>query len=315
MMAEEKPGDFVYLKRYHDGQYKEVWDELMQLEEAVFEEPLYTDALAVARATMQRVRINIERLISRLLKKQFVFGYDHRLQEQLVYALTSSLERGRYGEMHEWVVEQPLVFWSARQREEEHVEEQELLVQHPDPFLVRLFDEDRVQDQQARQPQHLLGQLGNCIPLSIRAWFEEIAAINFFGYHPYWEQLVRSFRPFGATTSSSYLMSHCDPLQIRAFDEQQWQHVSDCCHRRQSSRFELAPDRHGKEYYGGTSSPYSIDLPQARIDALMPTEYDTRTFVEYLRVSMAWAGFPGMMHWPQVPQEDLLFLTNDLLPF
>ncbi len=40
------------------------------------------------------------------------------------------------------------------------------------------------------------------------------------------------------------------------------------------------------------------------------------TFVQYLRTSLLkWAGFPGMADWPTVPQDDLILLTEGLIPF
>lgn len=44
------------LDRYLHGECQPVWDELVGLGAAVREEPLYSDALAVARETMRRVR-------------------------------------------------------------------------------------------------------------------------------------------------------------------------------------------------------------------------------------------------------------------
>jgi hypothetical protein len=54
-----------YLDRYRAGEQTEAWAELVALGPAVRQEPLVSDALAVARETMHRVRENIERLIPR----------------------------------------------------------------------------------------------------------------------------------------------------------------------------------------------------------------------------------------------------------
>src|SRR5258708_18404433 len=45
-----------YYERYLHGEHAAVWDELSQVGEAIFTEPLYADALAVAFATMQRAQ-------------------------------------------------------------------------------------------------------------------------------------------------------------------------------------------------------------------------------------------------------------------
>lgn len=55
-----------FLSRHLDGEHEQVWAELLALGERVREEPLYSDALAVARETMRRVRYNIKLLIPRL---------------------------------------------------------------------------------------------------------------------------------------------------------------------------------------------------------------------------------------------------------
>jgi hypothetical protein len=55
-----------FVDRYAHGDRERVWEELVALGEQVRAEPLYSDALAVARETMRRVRHNIEQLIPRL---------------------------------------------------------------------------------------------------------------------------------------------------------------------------------------------------------------------------------------------------------
>jgi hypothetical protein len=64
-----------YLERYLAGEHEQVWAELQALGAAVREEPLSSDALAVARETMRRVRENLELLIPRLVKVGYQFGY------------------------------------------------------------------------------------------------------------------------------------------------------------------------------------------------------------------------------------------------
>ncbi|MBN2193897.1 MAG: hypothetical protein JW751_13865, partial [Polyangiaceae bacterium] len=72
-----------YLNRYEEGDHEPVWAELSRLGAAVRQEPLRSDAMAVARATMNRVRINLERLHARLLDLGFEFA---RPDEALVLA-------------------------------------------------------------------------------------------------------------------------------------------------------------------------------------------------------------------------------------
>jgi len=55
-----------YLDRYHNGEYTEVWADLVAFGPAIRADPLYTDAAAVARETMLRAKHNVERLVARL---------------------------------------------------------------------------------------------------------------------------------------------------------------------------------------------------------------------------------------------------------
>lgn len=63
-----------YLKRYHDGEYERVWEELIALGPDVREEPHYPQALEVAAETMRRVRRDCEILVARLQSLGYVFG-------------------------------------------------------------------------------------------------------------------------------------------------------------------------------------------------------------------------------------------------
>jgi len=64
----------TYLERYLSGEYELVWAELVALGERVRDEPLSSDAWAVACETMRRVRRNVELLIPRLNALGYRFG-------------------------------------------------------------------------------------------------------------------------------------------------------------------------------------------------------------------------------------------------
>ncbi|GHO99583.1 hypothetical protein KSF_096310 [Reticulibacter mediterranei] len=55
-----------WFERYQQGFYQEVYDELLGMQEQVFEKPVYQEALLVARAMMSRIRHNLELLFPRL---------------------------------------------------------------------------------------------------------------------------------------------------------------------------------------------------------------------------------------------------------
>jgi hypothetical protein len=64
-----------FFERYQSGAHEAVWAELTELGTAIQDEPLHSDALAVAHETMRRVRRNIEILIPRLRQLGYEFGY------------------------------------------------------------------------------------------------------------------------------------------------------------------------------------------------------------------------------------------------
>ncbi len=109
----------TYLERYTNGEYEPVWNELQALGPAVRQEPVYSDALAVARETMGRARQTIEELIQRLIRIGFVFGYDHHLMP-LVRGISSGIyDWADYAEGLAWVQQQPPLMLPANLMEEE----------------------------------------------------------------------------------------------------------------------------------------------------------------------------------------------------
>src|SRR5439155_15875908 len=69
-----------YLERYRAGEHEAVWAELLAEGERVRAEPLSSDALAVARETMGRVRHNLELLVERLR----ALGYEFAEPQQVL---------------------------------------------------------------------------------------------------------------------------------------------------------------------------------------------------------------------------------------
>jgi len=65
----------TWLERYRKGEYERVWAEMMAAGEHIRREPLFSDALAVARETMSRARENIAVLRARLERIGYRFAY------------------------------------------------------------------------------------------------------------------------------------------------------------------------------------------------------------------------------------------------
>ena len=125
----------TYLQRYVAGEHEPVWAELVALGAAAYDEPVHSDAVAVARETMRRARANIETLIPCLQRLGYTFGYNW-LDPDMQASMTNY----------------PALFTA------------------PGPDV-----------------QEQLGELerwADGIPLSIRAWYEVIGEVNFFGIAP-----------------------------------------------------------------------------------------------------------------------------------
>lgn len=89
----------TFLTRYRNGEYEQVWAELLALEGKVRKEPLYSEALAVARETMIRAKKNIETLIERINLVDYKFSPEYPVIESLeqeTFDLIANLE-GKVG--------------------------------------------------------------------------------------------------------------------------------------------------------------------------------------------------------------------------
>src|SRR5262245_32171768 len=64
----------AYLDRYRQGEHIEVWAEMIAFGSAVRQEPLYTEAVAVAREMMTHARHNVALLVERLLALNYRFA-------------------------------------------------------------------------------------------------------------------------------------------------------------------------------------------------------------------------------------------------
>ena len=62
-----------FYNRYQQGFYVEVYDDLLIMEEQLFDSNLYEDSLHIMQEMMKRVRSNIELLIPRLHSLGYIF--------------------------------------------------------------------------------------------------------------------------------------------------------------------------------------------------------------------------------------------------
>ncbi|MBI5034215.1 MAG: hypothetical protein HZB51_27150 [Chloroflexi bacterium] len=144
-------------------------------------------------------------------------------------------------------------------------------------------------------------------PISLRAWYDVVGSVNLMGKHPG----IRFFEdepladPLVVDPISDY---HLDLLA-------DWEADRDEVGEDESYRLEIAPDEYHKAKITG-EAPYSIALPNASADARLLDEWHNTTFVNYLRSTFRFGGFPGFERLPdgERPDDLIAFLTKDFLP-
>jgi hypothetical protein len=168
----------TYLERYLNGEHEQVWNELIALGDQVRQEPHYSDALAVARETMQRSRRNIEKLYQRLqdLGYQFDCEKPHStlnplagLRDQLA---GDSLLNSAFGSMLSGIENMQSQLMQMLGQNRQPAEPP------PPPRAYAPPAEDIAQQLDAYEKA--IGPL----PLSVRAWCEIVGSVNFIGDYP-----------------------------------------------------------------------------------------------------------------------------------
>lgn len=140
------------------------------------------------------------------------------------------------------------------------------------------------------------------LPLSVRAFYEAVGGVNFVGAHPAW------------------VGHQLDPLEVlsarAALRLDDWNHWSADRWEDGSCQLPVAPDEYFKYLQSGGGS-YVIPLQGAAADGPLRYEWHRTTFVDYLRVSLRWAGLPGLERMAQAAGGtplDMSTLTQGLLP-
>jgi hypothetical protein len=229
----------TYLARYRAGDREQVWAELAALGGAVRQEPVLSDALAVARATMARAGENISQLVARL----------HDLGYQF--------------------------------------DDPDEIVTPPGDGLI--------------DPVAWLDRHAGPLPLSLRAWYEVVGAVNLMGHHPEWD--AREADPLVVF-----------PIELAAQEYQDWRQWRDEEGAAAGAfSITIAPDRLQKAGGAGDQA-YRIWLPEAAADTPLAGDWGETTFVDYLRACCRWGGFPGLARAAAPPRALLAALTHDLLP-
>jgi hypothetical protein len=147
-------GPLNYYQRYLAGEHRPVWHELYALGDHVREDRYAADALAVAYATMIRVRQNIVRLAERLAEAGYEFGS----------------AAGNSGNVIPFGVARWNYWLKDATRPGENNPHETAPLHPPEPGLrhrLRRLEKDA-------------GEL----PISLRAWYEVVGSVTFEGSHP-----------------------------------------------------------------------------------------------------------------------------------
>jgi hypothetical protein len=152
-------------------------------------------------------------------------------------------------------------------------------------------------------------RLDGGLPISLRAWFHWVGAVDFMGRH----SALCFIADQNAPCEEAHRLVLADPLVIAPieklvadFDDWEAGYWGD-----QAFTLELSPDDLHKANISGAS--YDMESRSPCGDAVFGDWHEV-TFVEYLRAAFQWGGFPGWERYPDAPVEELNFLAKDLLP-
>jgi hypothetical protein len=274
----------TYLQRYLDDEREAVWAELMALGPRVREEPLFSDAQAVARETMTRARANVERLVERLTALGYRFVSDalgeahppHTPPTEESVAVLRRLE-GEFGQL-------PL----SVETWYEVVGAVDFMGVYPGLSAYEEMD-----------PRNLL--------MSFQG--QNVRVSMFPEPHILGPATAADLQPQQDPVSDPLVVWPCIPELVDDDEDADGDgepHVF--------STLGFAPDALHKANTSGGDGPH-IAFGHAGIDApLTGDDWDGVPFVSYLRTAFAWGGFPGLRHEPNPPRELLAMLTEGLAP-
>jgi hypothetical protein len=337
-----------YYDRYQRGQRIEVWSDLIALGEAVRQEPVFSDAVAVARETMTRARHNVETLIKRLDGIGYRFMTRQRALQGLAAHMegfqelaAKQLESIRTNQLPGFESIEALMpgftkgQFLAAAEQIAHGPQMQGLIQHlraegsadgpanslDDPSIyTRASQRDAALENAERI-------LGGPLPISLRAWSEAVSHVSFLGSHPilnpsttmgfgagarYTEQDAAQMEQMGIRVTAEPPAANDDlstlPDPLVLLDV-----VAEVRDLRDpdcwdGDIFLIAPDISKADL-----APCGIRLPDRSAD-LVFGDWKKGFFVEYLRRVFAWGGFPGWERYPNPPMDLIRELTHGLQP-
>ena len=144
------------------------------------------------------------------------------------------------------------------------------------------------------------------IPLSLRVFGEEVGQVHLLGSHP----ALSPRDDNGEPLLTDPLGFEYWPLAslLEDWNPEDGEPLS----------WLISADPIGKAWILMNDLPedhyYTVQLPNAGADAVLQGEPHKITFVEYLRLSFRWGGFPGWEKYKKRPEKELAFLREGLLP-
>jgi hypothetical protein len=274
----------TYLERYLASEREAVWAELMALGHGVREEPLFSDAQAVARETMRRARANVETLAARLAALGYRFASEALGPNHPPHVPPSpeSLAGLRALEAEFGTLPMAIETWY------EIVGAVDFIGVYPG---LSAYDEV--------DPNNLLMSFqGQTVRVSM-----------FPQPHIVGPASASDLQPNQNPTADPLVVwPPIEALVDEAPDD------GDAEDEKPPYSLCIAPDALHKANVSGGDGPH-IAFGDASMDAPMSgDDWDGVPFVSYLRIAFAWGGFPGLRDEANPPRDLLAQLCEGLLP-
>ena len=304
----------TFLERYQAGEHEGVWTDLVSMGPGVRHDFYLEDARAVAAETMRRVRGNVDLLLRKLDAMGYQFLDSKRFAEERSAELESiaGLPEQILPRIESVLVDrEESAFTEAMRKMQRQVASlapklsalSKLARRKAAAVKARAFPwEDPAifappAPGVAKSLDKLEKQLKGPLPLSIRAWYEEVGSVCLMGHHPL-------LNPRDGEVVADPLV--VEPLEaatsmLEDFGEDEF-------------RLILSPDDLHKANTSG-GDPYSMRVPDLCADGVVLDESHNMNFVEYLRLAFQWGGFPGLEREERRPEKELAILREGLTPF
>lgn len=273
--AKATRGKGNFLSRYVDGEYEQVWADLIDLGPDVRKPRHASEALEVARETMRRVEANVRTVVARLKMLDYRFKTKGMWLDEMASRSEAILEMpGAADSPHAERLRES----TKRQREKRRLEDYQVRAHiPPGPDTGRHLEE--------------LEKLVGPIPLSLRAFYEIVGEVDLIGRH-------------------ETISPEADPLVVFPLEA-----MLQCGDEiTEEGRITIAPDHYHKANISG-GAPYEIALPDARADADLLNERHNLLFVDYLRLVFHHGGFPGYAGMDRDVPQEIAILAQNLEPF